>query len=169
MSISASMLPELEQELAATRKCLERLPVAQFGWQPHEKSRSLGALATHLAYIVGWGATTCTQDSLDFMLGGQSYREQPAATTADLLARFDENAVAFKTALAAVSDERMMATWSLRGNGQVMFSMPRVATLRGMIFNHLAHHRGQLVVYMRLTGVAVPSIYGPSADEPGNL
>ena len=166
MAISASMLPELEMELATTRKCLERLPTDKFGWKPHEKSMTMVGLATHIANMLGWGADTCKSDSFDVAPVGEApYKEDPAASTEDLLAKFDKNAAAFKTALATVTDEQMMATWSLLSGGNVMFAMPRVACLRGMIMNHIVHHRGQLTVYLRLNDISVPSIYGPSADE----
>ncbi len=166
MSISASMLPELEMELATTRKCLERLPTDKFGWKPHEKSMTMAGLATHIANMLGWGADTCKSDSFDVApVGGEPYKEDPAASTEDLLAKFDKNAAAFKAALATTTDEQMMVTWSLLSGGNVLFAMPRVACLRGMILNHIVHHRGQLTVYLRLNDIAVPSIYGPSADE----
>ena len=166
MAISASMLPELEMELVTTRKCLERLPTEKFSWKPHEKSMPLVNLATHIVNMLGWGTTTCQQDNFDMApVGGAPYREEPAATTADLLAQFDQHAAAFKAALAATTDEQMMQTWSLLSGGNVVMAMPRIACLRGMIFNHIVHHRGQLTVYMRLNDISVPSIYGPSADE----
>jgi uncharacterized damage-inducible protein DinB len=166
MAISASMLPELEMELATTRKCLERLPTEKFGWKPHEKSMSMSQLATHIVNMLNWGTTTCQQDSFDVApVGAPPYREEPAATTADLLAQFDKNAAEFKAALAATTDEQMMASWSLLAGGNVVFTMPRIATLRGMIMNHIVHHRGQLTVYMRINDIPVPSVYGPSADE----
>lgn len=166
MAISASMLPELEMELATTRKCLERLPTEKFSWKPHEKSFALVGLATHIVNMLGWGTDVCKNDSFDVApVGGEPYKEDPAASTEDLLAQFDKNAAAFKAALATTTDEQMMATWSLLSGGNVVFAMPRVACMRGMIFNHIVHHRGQLTVYMRLNDIAVPSIYGPSADE----
>jgi uncharacterized damage-inducible protein DinB len=166
MAISASMLPELEMELVTTRKCLERLPEDKFSWKPHEKSMPLVGLATHIVNMLGWGTHTCKHDSFDVApVGGAPYREEPAASTADLLAQFDMKAAEFKAALAATTDEQMMATWTLLSGGNAMFAMPRVACIRGMIMNHIVHHRGQLTVYMRLNDIAVPSIYGPSADE----
>ncbi len=166
MPISASMLPELEMELATTRKCLERLPTEKFGWKPHEKSMSLVGLATHVVNMLNWGTTTCQQDSFDVApVGAPPYREEPATSTEDLLAQFDKQAAEFKAALAATTDEQMMTKWSLLSGGNVLFAMPRVACLRGMIMNHIVHHRGQLSVYLRLNDISVPSIYGPSADE----
>lgn len=169
MSINASLLPELEQELATTRKCLERVPTDKLGWKPHEKSMTMGALATHVANMLNWGMVTCSQDNFDVMPDGQPYKEEPAANTEELLAKFDKNAAEFKAALAATTDAQMMMPWSLLSNGQTIFSMPRVATLRGMILNHIVHHRGQLSVYLRLNDIPVPSIYGPSADEQGGM
>lgn len=166
MSISASLLPELEQELASTRKALERLPADKFGWKPHDKSMTMGALATHIANMYGWGTMTLNTESFDVApAGGEPYKEEPAATTEELLAKLDKNASEFKAALATATDEQLMAPWSLLGGGNVLFTMPRVACIRGMILNHIVHHRGALTVYMRINDVPVPGLYGPSADE----
>ena len=170
MSISASMLPELEMELATTRKCLERLPTEKFGWKPHEKSMPLAGLATHITKMLGWGADICKSDSFDVApVGAEPYREDPAASTEDLLAQFDKHAAECKAALATTTDEQMMQTWSLLSGGNVVMAMPRIACLRGFVFSHIVHHRGQLTVYMRLNDILVPSIYGPSADDPGGM
>lgn len=166
MSISASLLPEFDQETAGTRKTLERLPEDKLDWRPHPKSMTMAGLATHIANMMNWGIITLTQDSFDVQPPGSApYRETPIQSRAELLEKFDANAASFRAALAATSDEAMMTNWSLLAGGNVMFTMPRVAVIRGMIFNHIIHHRAQLCVYYRMNDVPVPSLYGPSADE----
>ena len=168
MSISASLLPEFDQEAAGTRKTLERLPEDKLDWRPHEKSMPMAGLATHIANMFRWGTITLTQNDFDFQPpGSEPYREEPVKSRAELLAKFDANAAAFRTALAAASEEVLMANWSLLKEGQALFTMPRLAVLRGMIFNHIIHHRAQLCVYYRMNGIPVPALYGPSADEGG--
>jgi uncharacterized damage-inducible protein DinB len=169
MSISASLLPELDQELAGTRKTLERIPEDKFDFRPHPKSSSMINLATHITNMVGWGKDTLESDSFDVApVGAPPYKEEPAKSVAALLAKFDKNLAAFREALANTSDEAMMTNWSLLAGGNPIFTMPRIACIRGMILNHLIHHRAQLGVYLRMNDVPVPALYGPSADE-GNM
>ena len=168
MSISASLLPEFDQETAGTRKMLERFPEDKLDWRPHEKSMTMAGLATHIANMLNWGATTITSDNFDIQPpGSEPYREEPVKSRAELLEKFDTNATAFRAALAAASDETLMANWSLLQGGNALFTMPRIACLRGMIFNHIVHHRAQLTVYYRMNDIPVPALYGPSADESG--
>lgn len=169
MSISASLLPELDQEMAGTRKTLERIPADKFDFRPHPKSFNMISLATHIANMVGWGRDTMTSESFDFApVGGEPYKEEPASSVAELLEKFDKNLAEFREALAQASDADFMVNWSLLAGGNVVFSMPRIACIRGMILNHLIHHRAQLTVYLRMNDVPVPGLYGPSADE-GNM
>jgi uncharacterized damage-inducible protein DinB len=166
MSIAASMLPEFDMEMANTRKTLERIPADKFDFKPHEKSMSMINLATHIANMVDWGTTTLTQDEFDMQPPGtEPYKELPASSVAELLEKFDTNATAMRAALTTVTDEAMMKGWSLLSGGNVIFTQPRAGVLRGMIFNHLVHHRAQLSVYLRMNDVPVPALYGPSADE----
>lgn len=166
MPIAASMLPEFDQEMATTRKVLERLPDDKLEYQPHAKSMTFGKLASHVAEMVGWLADTMKSDSFDLAPpGGEKFLPYAAKSKSELLATFDKNMAAARAALAEGTDEQMMVTWSLKSGGNVIFSMPRVACIRGMILNHIIHHRGQLSVYLRLNDIPVPSIYGPSADE----
>jgi uncharacterized damage-inducible protein DinB len=166
VAIADALLPEFDHEMAVTRKLLERVPEDKFDWQPHAKSMSLVALSTHVATIPGWGVPTLTAPELD--LGAQN-QNTAAASRADLLARFDKNVAETRAALTGKTDAEMMATWSLKHNGQKLFTMPRVAVWRGFVLNHLVHHRGQLSVYLRLNDVPVPAMYGPSADEAPNF
>jgi uncharacterized damage-inducible protein DinB len=166
MSISQSMLPELEHEAGTTRKLLERVPADKFGWKPHERSMTMGRLAAHVAEMVGWISTTLTTEKLDFApVGGEPMVPFEPQSTADLVAFFDKNAAEARAALAKATDQEMLQNWTLQAGGQVIFTMPRVACLRGMILNHVIHHRGQLSVYLRLNNIPVPAMYGPSADE----
>lgn len=168
MSIAQSLLPELDQEMAGTRKTLERIPADKFEFRPHEKSFSMISLATHIANMIGWGRDTLKTDSFDVApVGGEPYKEDPAASVAELLAKFDKNLAEFREALATASDADMLANWSLLASGQTLFTMPRIGCIRGMILNHLIHHRAQLTVYLRMCDVPVPALYGPSADEQG--
>jgi uncharacterized damage-inducible protein DinB len=169
MSIGQMLLPEYDQEMATTRKVLERVPLDKGSWKPHEKSFSMAQLAGHVSNMTGWVAMTIATDSLDLEPpGGPKFAPPPPPTEKEaMLAEFDKNVAAGRAALAGVSDEEMTQPWSLLQGGNVMFTMPRVASIRGMILNHMIHHRGQLSVYLRLNDVPVPSIYGPSADEKG--
>ncbi len=166
MSIAAMMLPEFDQEMANTRKALERIPEAKFDYTPHAKSFTMIGLATHIKNMIGWLVDTLKSDSFDIQpVGAPPYKEEPAKSVAELLESFDKNVKAARSALEATSDEAFGAQWSLLSGGNVMFAMPRGAVVRGMILNHVIHHRGQLTVYLRLNDVPVPAIYGPSADE----
>ena len=166
MSIADALIPELDKEIAATRKCLERIPADKFTYKPHPKSFDMGALCIHIATMMGWGKTTVESDSFDVAPeGGEPYVAPVVKTTEELLALFDKGAGEFRAALAVADDATMMKTWSLLATGKVMFSMPKVAVIRGMIMNHIVHHRGQLSVYLRMCDIPVPALYGPSADE----
>jgi uncharacterized damage-inducible protein DinB len=164
MSISQSLLPEFDREMVSTRRVLERITPDKFEWRPHEKSNSLGRLASHVADLPGWAKLALTTDSLD--LGPEGVQPQIMQTTEQLLELFDKNVAEGHAAIAAASDQDLFKPWALSNQGHKMFTMPKVAVLRNFTLNHIIHHRGQLTVYLRLTGIPVPSIYGPSADEP---
>jgi uncharacterized damage-inducible protein DinB len=167
MSISASLLPEFDNEMATTRKCLERVPDDKFAWKPHDRSMPFGDLANHIVEMATWCAVTMQTDSHDISPsdGGPADERAIAANNRELLAKFDATAAAAREALSEASDADYMKPWSLLAGGNVLFTMPKVAVIRTFVFNHIVHHRGQLSVYLRLNDVAVPSIYGPSADE----
>jgi uncharacterized damage-inducible protein DinB len=160
------LLPEFDHEVGVTRRVLERVPEDKFGWKPHPKSMSLGELAAHVATIPFWGVPTLNQPELD--LGGQNLNTPPLSR-ADLLAHFDKNVAETRAALVGKTDAEMMVVWSLKNNGEKMFTMPRVSVWRGFVLNHLIHHRAQLGVYLRLNDVPLPAVYGPSADEAPNF
>jgi len=166
MPISQSLLPEFDHEMANTRKTLERIPDSKFAWKPHEKSMTLQKLATHLAELPGWAGVTLTQDFFDYApVGGQPYQSPVLNSAQEIVAYFDKNVAGARAALVDVSDENLMKPWSLQAGGKPLFTMPRIAVLRSFVMNHIIHHRAQLGVYLRLNDVAVPGIYGPSADE----
>jgi uncharacterized damage-inducible protein DinB len=166
MPMSQALLPEFDHEMANTRKALERVPEDKFGWKPHEKSMTLGRLATHVAELSGWVPTTLESESFDFAPpGAPPFQPKTAGSRAELLEVFDKNVAAARAAIGAASDAQWMAPWSLLQGGRTIFSMPRIAVLRSMVMNHTIHHRGQLAVYLRLNDVPVPALYGPSADE----
>jgi uncharacterized damage-inducible protein DinB len=166
MAISQALLPEFDAEMANTRKTLERVPTDKFGWKPHQKSFAMGALATHIATMTGWAKDAIEKDSFDISpVGGPPHQPPKAETTGELVALFDKGAAAARAALAGASDEHLMKPWSLLSGGKTIMTMPRLAVVRNFVMNHTIHHRAQLGVYLRLNDIAVPSIYGPSADE----
>ena len=165
MKLSESLLPEFDREMANTRKVLERVPEDKLTWKPHAKSFSMGALATHVAMIPGWGVFRLAQDSFDLAAPGAQQPPPPAGSRKELLELFDRNVAAYRAALVAADDARLFAPWSLVKGSQTIFTMPRLAVLRSIVMNHSIHHRAQLGVYLRLNDVPVPAIYGPSADE----
>lgn len=166
MAISESILPEFDNELATTRKCLARVPDDSMGWKPHEKSMSMGALVTHLANLITWARITIGEDSFDVApVDGPKFESPKVGTVAETLATFDKNAAEARSAIAAASDDQLMQSWSLKAAGNPIFTLPKAAVLRTFVLSHMIHHRGQLSVYLRLNDISVPSIYGPSADE----
>lgn len=166
MTLSELFLPEFDNEMKGTRRTLERVPESKFAWKPHEKSGSMGWLAGHLSNLPWWATITVNQDSLDLMPGGKPLPQfAPPATTAELLANFDAKCAEGRAAIAGASDEALRKPWTLYKNGQQLLVMPKFVVLRNFVLNHIIHHRAQLGVYLRLNDIAVPSIYGPSADE----
>ena len=159
-------LAELEKEVKPTRKMLERVPLDRSDWKPHDKSMALNGLATHVANLPSWTVLTLDQDELDIAPVGQPpYRMEPFKSTTELLAAFDKNVADARKSLEATSDERLDEDWTLLAGGHKIFADSRKMVLRQYVFNHIAHHRAQLGVYLRLNGIPVPATYGPSADE----
>ena len=166
MSISASLLPEFDQEMANTRKALERMPDDKFDWKPHEKSGTMGWLANHLANLPSWTVYTINQDSLDLApTDGESIKWEGKGSRQELLDYFDKNVGAARAAIVEASDEEFLKPWSLLKGGVTLMTLPKIAVMRGFVMNHIIHHRGQFTVYLRLNDVPVPPLYGPSADE----
>lgn len=166
MTYSELTLPEFDQEMASTRKVLERLPEDKFDWKPHPKSQTIGWNANHLADLPSWAVVTLTQPSFDFApVGGEPYKLPELKTRKELLELFDQNVAKARAAIAAVKDEDMGVSWSLLQGGNVFLTMPRTAVMRGFVINHIVHHRAILTVYLRLNDIPVPGMYGPSGDE----
>jgi uncharacterized damage-inducible protein DinB len=166
MTFSEALLPEFDQEMAHTRKTLERVPEGTDEWKPHAKSMSMGRLAGHLAELPHWAVETIQREELDVMPPG-SQPPTPFISTSQavLLDRFDKNVAEARALLAGVTDDDILKPWSLLVGGKTVLTMPRAAVIRGVVMNHMIHHRAQLGVYLRLNDVPVPSVYGPSADE----
>ena len=165
MAIKDSLLPEYDHELATTRRLLERVPEAEFGWKPHPKSMTLGQLAGHVASMPFWCSATMDAPSYDLETKApEAGLETPTSRDA-MLQTFDKRTAAARASLAKATDGEMMEMWSLKSGGHLLFSMPRVSAVRSFVMNHLIHHRGQLTVYLRMKDVALPPIYGPTADE----
>lgn len=166
MAISDALLPEFQHEMASLRRVVERIPSDRLDYRPHPKSFTLGDLANHLVTIPGWTTSTMTLTELDFGLPETQARlPKPSTTTEGLLQTLDAGAAAAQEALSKASDEDFRVVWSLKNQGEILFSMPRIAVYRGFVMNHLIHHRAQLALYLRMLDLPVPSIYGPSADE----
>jgi len=157
------LLAEFDHEMAVTRRVLERCP-AKFDWTPHQKSYSLGGLATHLARLPRWGERILTGDGYDLVL---DHKPQPPAHEQldEVLDTFDQSVRAARGQLVALSDAELQAPWALRKSGQKLLTMPRMSAFKTMVVNHAIHHRGQLTVYLRLLDVPLPPVYGPTADE----
>ena len=161
MSFADTLLPEFDQEMASTRRAIERVPTDKGAWKPHPKSFALGHLTQLVATMPGWITNMATKTELD-LAGAPGYTLESTET---LVARFDKLVAEARAAIAGLTDADVTVPWSLKHGDRVLFTSPRGATIRSTI-NHLIHHRGQLTVYLRLVDVPVPSIYGPTADEP---
>jgi uncharacterized damage-inducible protein DinB len=159
-----AILKEMSQEAATTRRLLERVPAQHLTWKPHEKSMTMGRLATHIAEIPGWVSTILDTDGFD--VGSSNYTPQTAGSVAELLSMFDKNVPLAEAAIRRQTLDRLSTMWRITKQGQVLLEMPRMGVIRTLLLNHLIHHRGQLSVYLRLKDVPLPSIYGPTADTP---
>ncbi len=164
MSISATVLPEFDREMATTRTMLERVPEERATWTPHAKSWTMGELAAHIANLPRLGLITMEADELDVSPPNGGSNSPRFDSTADLVRRFDDNVKKARAAIESASDSDMMEPWTLRRAGKTIWTLPRAAVLRSFILSHMIHHRGQLSVYLRLNDVPLPPVYGPSAD-----
>jgi uncharacterized damage-inducible protein DinB len=166
MTISQSLLPEFDMEMANTRKTLERVPEDRPDFRPHPKSMALSRLAAHVAEIPTWAVRALTSDEFD--VATRKPQDTFVMTSREgVLAHFDGEMAKARAALTAVSDADLMKIWTLKHGDRTIIAMPKVAVLRGFVMNHMIHHRAQLGVYLRMNDLPVPSIYGPSADEAG--
>ena len=165
-----AVLPELDLEMRFTRKHLERVPMDKLELKPHERSMTLGWLATFIAILPTWGTMTLTTDAFDVAPpGAPPPKREIMSTSQALLALFDKNVAELRGALAKVREEQFEQPWSLKAAGNVLFTQPRHLVFRTFFFNHMIHHRAQLGVFLRLAGAKVPAVYQDSADESGGI
>jgi uncharacterized damage-inducible protein DinB len=162
MKMIDGLLAELEQEAQTTRRVLERIPQAHLSWKPHPKSMSLGQLALHVATVPGNVAELAARDTIP---EPPNFVQAEAATASELVPSLTESVARARRALGDFDDARMGAMWRLQSGGRDIMAMPRVAFVRAIMLNHWYHHRGQLLVYLRMLNQSVPSVYGPTADE----
>jgi len=163
MAIKDALLAELKHESSSTRRMLERVSTDNLMWKPHEKSYTLGRLATHIAQIPGWITRIIDREQFDFAVN--QYKSITAESNEQLMKIFEDTLAENIATLETVSDDSLNNSWTFRRGEQIFFTLPRKVALRNMAFNHLVHHRGQLSVYLRLLNIPVPGMYGPSADE----
>lgn len=168
MTIAQSLLPEFDQEMAGTRKVLERVPDDKLDWKAHPKSNTIGWVATHLGNIPTWVGYTLHQDSLDVNPpGGTAMKATLGQSRQEILERFDKNVADARQDLAAADDAAFGKPWTLLSQGKEVFTLPKGAIVRTFVLNHMIHHRAHLCVYLRLNDIPVPGLYGPSADDAG--
>lgn len=163
MGMNEAFIAEIQQEAQSTRKLLERVPMDKLDWKPHEKSTTLGSLATHVAEIPGWTAATLDFPELDF--AKMEYKQNIPTENSGLLRILDENVEKAITSLKNADDKKFFEDWTLKNGDVTYFTLPKAAVVRSFSLNHWYHHRAQLGVYLRLLDVPLPSIYGPTADE----
>jgi uncharacterized damage-inducible protein DinB len=162
MALIDGLLKELDEEGVTTRRVLERVPDNHLTWRPHEKGRTLGELALHVAMVPGSVAELVASPS---PAQAPQFIDPRPGSASDLIPALSESIAKAKRALARMDDAAVLAPWRLMQGDRELFSVPRIAILRSVMLNHWYHHRGQLTVYLRALGVPIPSIYGPSADE----
>ena len=166
MRYADNLLPEFDQEMASTRKVLERVPEDKLDWRPHPKSNTIGWNANQLAEMPGWVEGTLRKKSWDIApVGGEPYQSPALRTRQEILALFDRNVTSAREAITTVKDEELAEEWSLLRAGEPLITMPRATVIRSFVMNHLIHHRAILCVYLRLNDIPVPGMYGPSGDE----
>ncbi len=167
MSIAQSLLPEFDQEMSSTRKVLERVPDDRLDWCPHEKSMTLGRLASHLAELPMWTGVSLEQDEFDVNPpDGPQWESPKPGSASEILELFDTNVAEAREKIASTGDATFFEDWTLKSGGEALFAMPKIGVVRSFVLNHGIHHRGQLTVFLRLLDVPVPQTYGPTADEP---
>jgi len=163
MNIRDLLLTELDKECQDTRKFLALLPAGKTDWKPADKSMTLGRLAMHLAELSGWGNTILGTDT--FTLDLSQFKPTAARAAQEALKTFDETAEKFRTALASTTEQHLAGNWKMVWEDREVVSGPRAGVLHNFVFFHMVHHRAQLGVYYRLLGIAIPGVYGPSADD----
>jgi uncharacterized damage-inducible protein DinB len=165
MKLTEFLRSELDREVERSRRALKEVPEGKYDWKPHEKSMIFGYLADMVATIPTWITMEIKQAELDVAPAeGSRTKQEPKKTSEDLLKALDEAAAAARAALEETTDEHLMTSWRLLARGNVVMEAPRYEMIQDT-FNHWAHHRGQMTVYLRLMGAKVPAIFGPSADD----
>jgi uncharacterized damage-inducible protein DinB len=165
MKLTEYFKAELEREAERSRRALEQVPDGKYQWKPHDKSMIFGYLADMIATMPAWLAMQITRDELDIApTDGSSMKQEPSETSAALLVALDKATADARAALEKTDDEHLMTSWRLLAGGKVVMESPRHLVIQDT-FNHWAHHRGQMTVYLRLMGAKVPALYGPSADD----
>ena len=166
MDMKSYLLGQLETEAALTRKAVSRVPEGQSDFKPHEKSMALGYLASLVAGMLGWITLMIERDELNLDdPASQGFRPKIAEKKEELLATVEASVASARRSLEATTNEHLMTNWAFKMGGRVLQNEPRYIMISNAVFSHLAHHRGQLTVYLRLNQAAVPALYGPSADE----
>ena len=167
MPLTEWLVPEFDEEMAATRRVLERVPDGKSSWKPHPKSMTLGRLATLVAELPAWAVNAVTRDELDIMPpGAPPAKFEALENAARILELFDRNVAAARAAIARTADAEFKKPWAFKVAGRTVATNPKFTVYRRTVLNHLVHHRGQLTVYLRLNGIPVPAVYGHTADEP---
>ncbi len=166
MTMAQSLLPEFDQEMANTRKVLERVPDDKLNWKAHPKLNTMGWVANHLAELVGWIEGILNEDNWDVNPpGGPRYESPNLQSTTEILMMFDSEVASGRKALEAISDADYQKEWSLLDGGKPIITLPRVTMIRMYGINHIIHHRAFLCCDLRLCDLPVPGMYGPSGDE----
>lgn len=166
MELKSYLLAQLDREAAQTRKAIERVPEGQNDFKPHERSMAFGYLASLVGSMLGWIDLMINRDELNLDdPSSEGFRTKAVATRAELLAQHDAAVANARRALESTNDQHLLTPWAFKMNGQTIQEHPRYQMIADAVFSHLAHHRGQLTVYLRLNEAAVPALYGPSADE----
>jgi uncharacterized damage-inducible protein DinB len=164
VTFRSALASGISRDLRLTRGLIERLPDASMSWRPHERSFSLAELATHLARLPHWGAQILASDGYDVGRVGR-HTSAPCRSRTEVLDLFDRHVNEWERAIAGASEASLAASWQLRRNGTVLESMTRLDAVERYLLHHMIHHRGQLTVYLRIAGVPLPPLYGPTADE----
>ncbi len=165
--IAQQTLMQFDHIVTGCRATLEAVPDDRLDWRPHEKSWTLGELATHVAMIPNWTVASLTMSEFDVAPEGDGPPQNPVLTSsAELVAALDQSAAAARETIEATSDETFAGTWTLKVAGEDRFTMPKAVVVRSFVLDHLIHHRAQLGVYLRLLDVPVPQMFGPTADYP---
>jgi uncharacterized damage-inducible protein DinB len=165
MKLTEFLQAEMDREVERSRRALEQTPEGKFDWKPHERSMPFGYLANMVATMPSWLALQITQPSLDVApADGGKMEQKRLDTAADLVTALDKSAASARAAFEATNDDHLMTNWQLLARGQEVARAPRYIMIQDTI-NHWSHHRGQMTVYLRLSGAKVPALFGPSADD----